>query len=109
MAICVGCTGAGVGTTSGPVTTTTASEAPTTETIVTTTTRDPTACCDELTVSSSGGMAENYPELLGDYVKQGEDQGRPVFRHKTILTEVFLHYTVDALHKWEGELRCRPC
>ena len=38
-------------------------------------------CCDTIVLTSSGGVADNYPELLGEYVDTGiEENDRPVFR-----------------------------
>merc|ERR1711963_430937 len=84
VAICVGCGPLQPGTTSGPhptsgTTTTRKPQPGTTATTktpapATTTTPDqPPAtteegwCCDALVLSSSGGIKENYPELLGKY------------------------------------------
>ena len=62
----------------------------------------PGECCSTLVLSSSGGVAEHYPELLGRYSEVGEENGRPVFKHQTILTTMHLHYTTDTLYQWDG-------
>ena len=87
MAICVGCGKSAPPTTQRPTTTkkpTTTDDPETTTTAKTTTTPGTTPvgyCCDTLRLSSSGGVADNYPELLGEYVDTGdEENGRPVFR-----------------------------
>ena len=114
VAICVGCGKSEAPTTTRPTTTTTTrattkpGPGPTTSrttTAKTTTeaqTTPPGTCCDTLVLSSTGGIAENYPELLGKYTQIGEDNDRPIFKHQTILTTMHLHYTMDNHFKWEG-------
>ena len=119
MAICVGCGPLQPGTTSGPHptsgTTTTRKPQPGTTTTTktpapaTTTPDQPPAtteegwCCVALVLSSSGGIKENYPELLGKYEHIGaEENDRGVWRHQTFLTTMHLHYTIDEHFKWEG-------
>ena len=88
MAICAGCGKSAPPTTSRPTTTerpttehTKTTETTTAKTTTTPATTDPGHCCDTIRLASSGGVAENYPELLGDYVDTGdEENGRPVFR-----------------------------
>jgi len=120
VAICVGCGALQPGTTSGPHPTagTTTTKKPQPGTTATTKTPDDPAtttpaqppgtteagwCCDALVLSSSGGIKENYPELLGKYENIGvEENDRGVWRHQTFLTTMHLHYTVDQHFKWEG-------
>lgn len=87
VAICVGCGKSAPPTTQRPTTTdktTQTTAEPDTTTAKTTTTPATTAvghCCDTIVLTSSGGVADNYPELLGIYVDTGsEENGRPVFR-----------------------------
>ena len=106
VAFCVGC-GKTQTTTHRPATTTTKSttEGETTVTTTSTTTVGTTApgfCCETLVLSSSGGVAQYYPELLGSYSRLGEENERPVYKHQTILTSMHLHYTTDPHYKWEG-------
>ena len=116
VAICVGCGGTTTprpnpSTTTTlqhptqPQTTSTSAIASTTPGITTTEqvqTTVPGECCETIRLSSSGGVADTYPELLGKYVKIGEDNDRYVYKHQTILTTMHLHYTVDSHFKWEG-------
>jgi hypothetical protein len=54
-------------------------------------------------VASSGGAAATYPELLGTYLATGaEENSRGVWQHSTILTTMYLHYTINTHYKWEG-------
>eukprot|EP00095_Tigriopus_kingsejongensis_P004644 maker-scaffold29_size597861-snap-gene-1.15 protein:Tk04644 transcript:maker-scaffold29_size597861-snap-gene-1.15-mRNA-1 annotation:"alpha-amylase 1" len=100
VAICVGCGGASVGTTSEPGDTTTA---PSVDSTTVTTSEPSGECCETITLSSSGAAGIAYPELMGDYVMIDEDaNGRGIYEHKTILTDAFLHYTEDPEHRWEG-------
>merc|ERR1719309_1595394 len=62
----------------------------------------PAECCTDIIITSSAGVAENYPELLGKYTKVGEENGRDVYKHQTMLTTMHLHYTTDSQYKWEG-------
>ena len=78
VAICVGCGKSAPPTTSRPTTTTnkptTGTTAKQTTTEGTTAPTTPTTprtteagyCCDSITLSSSGGIAQHYPELLGN-------------------------------------------
>merc|ERR1712123_91200 len=118
VAICVGCGKSAPPTTSRPTTTTkrtTTTKKPGPGPTTTTATTKPTdpqttvpqttasgTCCETLVLSSNGGIAETYPELLGKYTQIGEDNERPRFMHQTILTTMHLHYTVDDHFKWEG-------
>eukprot|EP00091_Calanus_sinicus_P000936 TRINITY_DN10901_c0_g1_i3.p1 TRINITY_DN10901_c0_g1~~TRINITY_DN10901_c0_g1_i3.p1 ORF type:complete len:246 (-),score=43.02 TRINITY_DN10901_c0_g1_i3:58-756(-) len=113
VAICVGCGKSEAPTTTKPTTPTTRTTTkpgpgPTTSTTTTpkTTTEAqttaPGTCCETVILSSTGGIAENYPELLGKYTQIGEDNDRPIFKHQTILTTMHLHYTIDNHFKWEG-------
>ena len=112
VAVCVGCGQSAPPTTSKPTTTTprvttTDGPATTTRPATTTSTTPRTTeagfCCDTITISSSGGLAQHYPELLGDYTVMNDDEnGRPTFKRQTILTTMHLHYTVDNYYKWEG-------
>jgi len=130
FAICVGCDGTSPPTpptprpTDHPTDTTTrvssttrSTEGPnpgTTPTItqppLTTSTSDPGqgttqegSCCNTLVLSSTGGIAEHYPELLGKYEASGSvENSRGVWRLSTILNNFHLHYTVDTHFKWEG-------
>ena len=53
-------------------------------------------CCQKITLSSQGGVQEHYSEALGDYaVESTDDNGKPIFRHKTNLISVYLHHTSD--------------
>ena len=112
VAICVGCGKSAPPTTSRPTTSTskpTTSEVttqPTEPTRPTTTTSGTTEvgyCCDTIKLSSTGGIAQHYPELLGEYtVLPDEENGKPMFKRQTILTTMHLHYTVNSYYKWEG-------
>jgi len=114
VAICVGCGKSAPPTTSKPTTTTTTKTTTKGETTTKTTTTKTTTtstpgtteagfCCDKISISSSGGIAEHYPELLGEYVMiNDEENGRPIFKKQTILTTMHLHYTEDSYYKWEG-------
>ena len=113
VAICVGCGPLVPGTTSGPsptttTTTTTSKPGPTDTPTDPATTNSPAPtqpgeCCETVVLSSSGGVAESYPELLGKYQSTGqEENSRGVWRHSTILTTMHLHYTTDSHYKWEG-------
>ena len=79
VAICVGCGKSAPPTTSKPTTTTTTktttkgettTKTTTTKTTTTTTpgTTEAGFCCDKISISSSGGIAEHYPELLGKFI-----------------------------------------
>ena len=60
-------------------------------------------CCQKITLSSQGGVQEHYLEALGDYVVEStDDNGKPIFRHKTNLISVYLHHTSDQEHNWSG-------
>ena len=51
-------------------------------------------CCQKITLSSQGGVQVHYSEALGDYVVEStDDNGKPIFRHKTNLISVYLHHT----------------
>ena len=79
VAICVGCGKSAPPTTQRPTTTDKTTAEP--ETTTTPATTAVGHCCDTIVLTSSGGVADNYPELLGDYVDTGsEENGRPVFR-----------------------------
>ena len=88
VAICVGGGETAPPTTPVPTTTdrptTAITETEETTTADTTTTPGTTEaghCCSTIRLTSSGGVAEHYPELLGDYQDTGsEENGRPVFR-----------------------------
>ena len=88
VAICVGCGKSAPPTTQRPTTTDKTTAEPETTTAKTTTAKTTTPattavghCCDTIVLTSSGGVADNYPELLGGYVDTGsEENGRPVFR-----------------------------
>ena len=104
VAICVGCGKSPSTTTHRPdsTTTKTTTEEGTTTPATTTTTVGSTApgfCCDSLVVSSEGGVAQYYPELLGSYTRLGEENDRPVYKHQTFLTTTHLHYTTDLHYK----------
>jgi len=126
FAICVGCDGTSPPTpptprptnqptesdTMSPVSSTRTSteEAHTPTTPLTSSTSDPGqwttqegSCCNTLVLSSSGGISEYYPELLGKYEAIGiVENSRGVWRLSTILNNFHLHYTVDTHFKWEG-------
>ena len=60
-------------------------------------------CCQKITLSSQGGVQVHYSEALGDYaVESTDDNGKPIFRHKTNLISVYLHHTSDQEHNWSG-------
>ena len=107
VAICVGC-GDTAETTARPTTTTTTQQSTAAPTTTSTASSSPATtaegwCCDAVTLGSTAGVAQHYPELLGEYEDIGEEEhGRPVFRRQTILTTVHLHYTQDPYYKWEG-------
>jgi len=61
------------------------------------------SCCNTLVLSSTGGISDYYPELLGKYEAIGSvENSRGVWRLSTILNNFHLHYTVDTHFKWEG-------
>jgi len=109
VAICQGCTGQAVDvptTTPNTAKTTTPITAKTTTKPDVTTTKPVTVtpnedCCQEITLSSSGGVQEHYGEALGTYVLYSEGD-RPTYIHKTNLVQTFLHHTQDSQHNWSG-------
>jgi len=113
VAICVGCgdttttprpattTTKGPTTTDRPGPTTTTADSPTTSTLPATT-NVPGECCEDIVITSSAGVALNYPELLGKYSIVGSENERDLYKHQTLLTTMHLHYTTDTEYRWEG-------
>jgi len=107
VAVCIGCGKESVTTTRAPRTTTTTSRTskatkPTTKTTSRPEPPVPGTCCEKLILSSRGGVAEYYPELLGKYHQTTTQNSRPVFHHSTFLTSMHLHYTTEIHFKWKG-------
>ena len=108
VAICVGCGKSPTTTTQNPASTSTKTtttkrttqEETTSSTVAST---EPGFCCDSLELSSDGGVAQYYPELLGSYSRLGEENERPVYKHQTFLTTMHLHYTTDPHYKVESQ------
>ena len=121
VAICQGCTGNGSGgdidppistTKPTPTTSTTdgtsegtksTTESTTPVTTVSTTTSLNEDCCNTVILSSEGGVLEHYHEALGEYlINSINDDGKPVYLHKTNLLAIYLHHTTDLDHNWSG-------
>ena len=69
----------------------------------TTTTTEPAECCEILILSSSGGISQTFPELLGKYGEHigDEENNRKVWLHQTDVS-INLHYTIGGGGEWEG-------
>ena len=57
-------------------------------------------CCQEVIISSSGAASQNFPELMGSYKINGEENGKPTYKGQDDGAQ--LRYVDDVPHRWSG-------
>merc|ERR1712013_853792 len=57
-------------------------------------------CCSKISITSSGAAAVNFPELMGTYEINGEENGKPTYQGST--DKALLRYVDDIPHRWSG-------